>query len=131
MKFITLVAAGAALSAMLCGTAFAASMEARFGNTMLGTRPDGTVLKIFYNKDHTFSGELTPPGSTTPLVAKGTWRIEGKNLCLTPLAGPDGKPSRESCALLKGDKVGDKWQTEVRGPDGQPVVQTVEIVKGR
>ncbi|HEY4343078.1 MAG TPA: hypothetical protein VGN05_01920 [Parvibaculum sp.] len=112
--------------------AFAAHIEARFGNTMLGIRPDGTILKLYYNKDHTFSGLITPAGSPTSFEAKGTWKLKGEKLCVTPEgAGADGKPAKESCAVLKGDKVGDKWQTTVQGTDGKPVVQSVEIVKGR
>lgn len=125
--------AGAGVVAMalaVAAPASAASMAARFGNTMLGKRPDGTVLKLYYNKDHTFSGEITPGGSPQTFEAKGTWRLKGKDLCVTS-TGPDGKPGKEVCTPLKGDKVGDKWQTTVQGLDGQPVVQDVEIVKGR
>jgi hypothetical protein len=130
MKLFTFVAAAAVFTAALTGAAAAANMEARFGNTMLGMRPDGTVLKLYYNEDHTFSGEITPAGSPTSFVAKGTWRLKGDKLCVMPEDVPDGA-AKESCALLKGDKVGDKWETEVRGTDGKPVIQKVEIVKGR
>jgi hypothetical protein len=111
--------------------ALAASMTPRFGNTMLGTRPDGTVLKLYYNADHTFSGEIFPAGSPVTFEAKGTWRLEGKMLCVVPEGGPHGQKGAESCALLRGDHVGDKWQTTVKGVDGKPVVQSVEIVAGR
>ncbi|HMM13754.1 MAG TPA: hypothetical protein PKA57_03940 [Parvibaculum sp.] len=117
-------------AAALAMPAFAASMEPRFDNTMVGTRPDGTVLKLYYNRDHTFSGEITPAGSPTSFEAKGTWRLDGDKLCVTPET-PGGEPGPEACAVLKGDKVGDKWKTTVQGTDGKPVVQTVEIVKGR
>lgn len=122
---LALAAAGIALPAL------AANMEARFGNTMLGIRPDGTILKLYYNKDHSFSGLITPAGSPTSFEAKGTWKLKGDKLCVTPEGGPGGAKGKESCALLKGDKVGDKWQTTVQGTDGKPVVQSVEIVKGR
>lgn len=117
--------------AMTALPALAANMEARFGNTMVGVRPDGTVLRLYYNKDHSFSGLITPAGSPTSFEAKGTWTLKGEKLCVTPEGGPGGAPAKESCALLKGDKVGDKWQTTVQGTDGKPVVQSVEIVKGR
>lgn len=124
---VLLVAAAAMMAAV---PALAASMEPRFGNTMLGTRPDGTVLKLYYNKDHSFSGEITPAGSPTSFEAKGTWRLDGNKLCVkSEVAG--GGETHESCAVLKGDKVGDKWQVEVQGADGKPVMQSVEIVKGR
>jgi hypothetical protein len=115
-----------ATAAAVALPAFAASMEPRFGNTMLGIRPDGTILKLYYNKDHTFSGVITPAGSPTSFEAKGTWALKGEKLCVTPEGA-----GKESCALLKGDKVGDKWETTVQGTDGKPVVQSVEIVKGR
>lgn len=131
MKTFTLFASVAALAAAFAAPAFAASMEARFGNTMLGTRPDGTTIKMYYNKDHSFTGELHPGGSQTVYEAKGTWKLVGGKLCVTPAGGTAEHPAPESCAALKGSKVGDTWQTEVPGTDGKPVVQTVEIVKGR
>lgn len=115
----------AALSFGAALPALAASMEPRFGNTMLGVRPDGTVLKLYYDADHTFSGEIIPAGSPTTYEAKGTWTLKGEQLCVVPENGP------ESCAVLKGDHVGDKWETTVQGADGKPVVQKIEIVKGR
>lgn len=124
---------GVAVAALACAVALpaaAANMKARFGNTMLGTRPNGTVLKLYYNKDHSFSGEITVPGHEGVFVTKGTWRLNGKNLCVTP-EGPQGQKGAESCTLLKGDKVGDTWKTTVQGTDGKPVEQTVTIVKGR
>ena len=121
----------AAAACMAALPAFAASMEPRFGNTMLGTRPDGTVMKLYYNPDHTFSGEITPGGSPVSFEAKGTWKLDGDKLCVLSDLGPGGGKAPESCAMLKGDHVGDKWETTVQGVDGKPVVQKVEIVKGR
>jgi hypothetical protein len=131
--FARTACAGVLVAAAVGGAlpAFAANMEARFGNTMLGMRPDGTILKLYYNADHSFSGEITPAGSPTSFEAKGTWKLKGDKLCVTPEGGPGGAKGKESCALLKGDKVGDKWETTVQGTDGKPVVQSVEIVKGR
>lgn len=105
--------------------ALAASMEPRFGNTMVGTRPDGLLLKMYYNADKTFTGEITPPGAPMAIRINGTWWLKGDQLCILPDGG------KESCAELKGDHVGDKWETTVTGIDGEPVVQTVEITKGR
>jgi hypothetical protein len=105
--------------------ALAASMEPRFGNTMIGTRPDGMVMKMYYNEDHTFTGEITPMGAPMAIRVSGTWKLDGDKLCVLPQGGS------ESCAELKGDHVGDKWETTVRDVNGEPVVQQVEIVKGR
>ncbi|MES1991380.1 MAG: hypothetical protein V4441_10575 [Pseudomonadota bacterium] len=114
--------------------AFAANIEVRFGNTMLATRPSGTTMKLWYNKDHTFTGELQAAGAPMAMQTSGTWRVDGNKVCVTPdnPPGSESAPKRpESCAPLKGDKVGDKWQTTVKDIDGKPVMQTVEIVKGR
>ncbi|HEX7776800.1 MAG TPA: hypothetical protein VF449_09760 [Parvibaculum sp.] len=126
--FAVAVSLGAVFAA---APAFAASMEARFGNTMLATRPDGTTIKMYYNKDHSFTGEMAPGGSQAVYEAKGTWRLSGDKLCVTPAGGTAEHKAPEVCAPLKGSRVGDKWQSEVPTPDGKTVVQTVEIVKGR
>ncbi len=109
--------------------AFAASMEPRFGNTMRATRPDGTMLKLYYNRDNTFSGAIVQR-EAAPIEIEGTWRLDGARLCVTPKRS-GGAPGPESCAELKGGKVGDTWQSTVQGTDGKPVMQSVEIVKGR
>lgn len=121
----------AAAACVVALPAFAASMEPRFGNTMLGTRSDGTVMKLFYNADHTFSGEITPAGSSTSFEAKGTWKLEGDQLCVMSDLGPGGGTPPQSCATLRGDHVGDKWETTIKGAGGKSEVQKVEIVKGR
>lgn len=109
----------------------AGSMEPRFGNTMVATRPDGTVMKLYYDADKRFSGAIQPAGAPMAISINGTWRQDGDRLCVQPAAGPDGALPPESCAELKGDHVGDTWETTVKGMDGEPVVQTVKIVKGR
>jgi len=114
--------------------ALAGNIEARFGNTMLATRPSGTTMKLWYNADHTFTGELQAAGAPMALQTSGTWRVEGGKICVTPdnPPGSEGAPKpRESCAALKGDKVGDEWETMVKDIDGKSVTQTVKIVKGR
>jgi hypothetical protein len=130
MKTISFIATVAALAA-LASPAFAADMSARFGNTKLATRPAGTVIKMYYNADHSFTGEMKPGGSQTIYEAKGTWRLDGGKLCVTPAGGTAEHKAPEVCAPLKGSSVGDKWQSEVPGTGGKTVVQTVEIVKGR
>mgnify|MGYP003651402197 FL=1 len=109
----------------------AGSMEPRFGNTMIASRPDGTVMKLYYNADKSFTGNIQPAGAPMTISINGTWRQDGDKLCVQPAAGPGGAMPPESCAELKGDHVGDTWETTVKGLDGEPVVQTVTIVKGR
>lgn len=128
------VAAIIAVSASIALPALAGNVEARFGNTMLATRPSGTTMKLWYNKDHSFTGELQPAGAPMAFQMSGQWRVNGDKICVLPDNPPgttsDKKPA-ESCAPLKGDKAGDKWETTVKDIDGKSVVQTVEIVKGR
>ncbi|MDO8288961.1 MAG: hypothetical protein Q7T44_07060 [Parvibaculum sp.] len=130
VQVAAIIAAGAAVAL----PAFAGNIEARFGNTMLATRPSGTVMKLWYNKDHTFTGEFQPAGAPMTFQTSGTWRVDGDNICVQP-DNPPGTTNEtkapESCALLKGDKVGDKWETTIKDIDGTSVVQTVEIIKGR
>lgn len=91
-------------------------------------------MKLWYNEDHTFTGELQAAGAPMTMQTSGTWRVDGDKICVVPDSPPGSdtaKPNKESCAPLKGDKVGDTWQTNVKDIDGKQVVQTVKIVKGR
>ena len=124
----------AALATGIALPAFAGNIKARFGNTMLATRPSGTTMKLWYNKDHTFTGELLAAGAPMTMQTSGKWRVDGDKICVTPdnPPGSESAPKRpETCAPLKGDKVGDTWKTTVKDIDGKSVTQTVKIVKGR
>ncbi|MGV8996811.1 MAG: hypothetical protein ACOH12_07695 [Parvibaculaceae bacterium] len=124
----------AAVMSLVALPAFAGHIEARFGNTMLATRPSGTTMKLWYNKDHTYTGELQAAGAPMVMVTSGKWRVDGDKVCVAPdnPPGSEAAPKRpETCAPLKGDKVGDTWETQVKDIDGKSVTQTVAIVKGR
>jgi hypothetical protein len=127
---IQIFAAALSLAALAALPAIAASMAPRFGNTLVGTQTDGTVLRFYYNNDHTFTAKITPKGASRALDVEGTWRVDGENLCIRA-KGPDGAMSPERCTLLKGDHVGDTWQTKSTKPDGTVDVQTATIIEGR
>lgn len=121
----------AALAAGLsAGTALAGSMEARFGNTVLISGDQGET-KLFYNEDNSFTATVSPKDGAM-IESKGTWRIEGDQVCITPeRAFLIFEAGKERCVPLQGEKVGDSWQTTSKGPDGQDVTATISIVAGR
>ena len=131
MKAITrLAAAVVILAAVLVGPAFAVSMEARFGNTVVTTYPDSSTLKIFYNKDGTLSAKLTQGTKVTDTTGK--WRIDGANVCLTMQATVAiFEAAKERCVLLNGEKVGDKWQVTAKDASGKDITVNAAIVAGR
>ena len=131
MNAITRMAAAVALMmTMVLGVALAGNMEARYGNTVVSTYPDGTVVKFFYNKDGTLSVKGTMGGKTTE--ATGKWRPDGANICIT-LSANMGifEANKERCVPLNGDKVGDKWQVPTKDASGKDIKVDVTIVAGR
>lgn len=125
--FLATVVAGA----FFIGAAWAGSMEARFGNTVVAKAPDGTTTKVHYDKPDTFTATIEQPGKPAA-NAKGKWRVDGDKLCLTSdtAFGPFAA-NKEGCVLLRGDKVGDKWQTPAKDSAGKDIVLDVSIVAGR
>jgi hypothetical protein len=129
MRFLTGLAAASILSA-LSMSAFAGSMDARIGNTVVATNPDGSTVKFYYNADNTFTAKAEAGGKTL-LESKGTWRQDGDNLCLTSdtTFGPF-EAGKERCVPLMGEKVGDKWETPGKDAEGNDISIKVEIVAG-
>ena len=82
MKMLTRILATLVAGAFLIGAAWAGNMEARFGNTVVATGPDGTVTKFWYKKDGTFTAKAEQPGQAA-LNPKGKWRQDGDKLCIT------------------------------------------------
>jgi hypothetical protein len=131
MKIFTHLLAAALASLLFVGTAFAGSMDARFGNTVVATYPDGTTLKFYYNADKTFAAK-TEKGGAVLAETTGTWRVDGANVCLTVAKtfGPF-EGGKERCIPLMGDKVGDSWPSKVQDASGNVTDITVAIVAGR
>ncbi|MEQ1755023.1 MAG: hypothetical protein ABL973_12920 [Micropepsaceae bacterium] len=131
MKTFTRVFATAAAAIMLAGAAWAGNMEARYGNTVVATAPDGTVTKFHYDKAGTFTVTSTQPGKPAT-SSKGKWRVDGDKVCLTAEAtfGPF-EAGKERCVPLMGDKVGDTWKSKGMSADGKPVDVDVTIVAGQ
>lgn len=131
MKIFTRVAAAAVAFVVLLGSALAGNMQARFGNTVVATNPDGSMTKFYYNADKTFTAKAEAGGKVL-LETKGTWRQDGDKLCLTAetTLGPF-EGGKERCVPLMGDKVGDKWTSPGKDAKGNDITINVEIVAGR
>jgi YD repeat-containing protein len=131
MKALSKILISAAAAMLFAAAAWAGSMEARFGNTVVASAPDGTVTKFHYDKAGTFTATIAQPGK--PAVnAKGKWRQDGDKLCITSdtAFGPF-EANKESCVPLMGDKVGDKWKSKSKDAAGNVVDVDVTIVAGK
>lgn len=122
MKRILMGVAAAALSATL---AMAADdpMASRYGNTVVVKTPDGKEFgRLYYDADHKATRKMA-----NGQEIKGTWALEGNNLCFMQTE-PAPKPEEvKQCAPFSGPKnVGDSW--EVTTPQGK---LTATLVKGR
>jgi hypothetical protein len=112
---------GAAAVILLAGAAMAddSLLASRFGNTTIATSADGTVVKLYYSADHTFTGKF---GNQN---ASGTWALNGNTVCLTyttPL--PQGM-TNPVCVPITAHAVGDTWSV---GEGAQK--RTMSLVKG-
>ncbi len=120
-----------ALTMSVALPALAASMDARYGNTVHATRPDGTEINLFFNADQTFTGKASPASVPFSFSIAGTWRIDGDKLCILQTEGRGPNKGIEKCEPLEGDKIGDNWTVNVTDKDDKPVVQTMTITEGR
>lgn len=77
-------------------------MASRYGNTTVVTTANGTVMKIWYNTDHTWTGEMA--GAPTG----GTWKVDGSTLCVTYNNPPPGA-ANPTCSAAMERKIGDHW----------------------
>jgi opacity protein-like surface antigen len=115
-----------AASACLLSTAALADdsvLASRFGNTTIATDVSGAQSRLYYNADHTFTAKVGPQAMTI----KGTWKIDGGNVCLT-YEGATNLPANmpnPTCLPVSAHNVGDTWTTG----DGA-MKRTVTIVKG-
>jgi hypothetical protein len=104
---------------MAAGPALAADpMAAAYGNTVLITYGDGTVVKLYIDEGGSYTGD-SPAGQSA-----GTWAIKGGDTCFTQ-SSPEAVP--ESCSPTVSKNVGDTWTGTGQG--GAPV--TITIVAGR
>ena len=121
MKLILAAVAFAASAAM----AIAADdpMASRYGNTVVAKTADGKEAgRTYYDADGKYTRK-TPAGET-----KGTWKIDGANICLTQTEPAPPAGTAAACLPFPGaKKVGDSW--EVTLPDGSKVTATLQ--KGR
>lgn len=110
MRFVT----ATVLFAMLCGAPALAVddsvMTGRFGNTEIVHTGLGQA-HIYFNPDHTFTGAAS--ALIIHLSLKGTWKIDGDNLCLVYDSPPPGE-SNPSCAPVAAHAVGDSWDSKGR-----------------
>jgi hypothetical protein len=104
--------------ALCASAAFAdeSAMTARFGNTTVAKNKNGTESHIYFNADHTFTGKVIRPA----IAMKGTWKVDGDNVCMIYTPPPFGVTNPQ-CKKLDARQVGDTWT------DG---LWTVTIVAG-
>lgn len=131
LKTVLQTAGLAALAMGLALPAFAANMNARYGNTVLATRADGTKIKLYFEPDMTFTGKASPASMPFSFSIAGTWRVDGDKLCILQTEGRGPNKGVEKCEPLEGDKIGDTWTVNVTDKDDKPVVQTMTITQGR
>jgi hypothetical protein len=132
MSTITLsrLIATAVVATGFIGASWAGNIEARFGNTIVAKSSDGTVTKVWYNKDKTLTAKVEAPGK--PAVnSKGIWRVDADKVCITAETafGPF-EANKERCVPLNGDKVGDSWKLKSKDAAGKDIDMEVTIVSG-
>ena len=86
MKTFLAAAVGSLLLATAASAADDSLMASRFGNTTIAKTKGGTEAHLYYNADHTFTGKVTNPSMTL----KGTWTVDGNNVCMTYTPAPFG-----------------------------------------
>ncbi len=86
-------------------------MAGYYGNTAISTGGMAEV-HIQYNVDHTFV--MNVPAFS--LRFKGTWAVNGSNICFTYDVTPPGVTNPD-CGPVEAHKVGDTWTQ--KADDGQ------------
>ena len=101
----------ASLAVLSAATAFAADdvMAPYYGNTIIATGGMADTHSN-YNADHTFV--LNVPAFH--MSFKGTWKLDGANICRTFDSPPMGMPN-PLCTPMEPHKVGDSWTMTVDG----------------
>lgn len=94
------------------GAAFAADdsvMAPFYGNTVIATGGMADTHSN-YNADHTFVMNVP----SLHISFKGTWKIDGANMCRTFDSPPPGTPN-PLCMPVEAHKVGESWTVTVNG----------------
>ena len=110
----------ASLSVLFTTPALAAedAMAPYYGNTIIATGGRAET-HLHYNADHTFTMNAGVFRSF-----KGTWKMDGGNVCRTFDSPPPGAPN-PLCVPLEPHKVGDSW-TVTMGDQSR----TLKLVQG-
>ncbi len=77
-------------------------MSARYGNTIIA-KGDHEV-HMYFNADHTFTGKVVDVG----FDLKGTWALDGENLCLTYDPTPPTVVN-PVCQPFAPHRIGETW----------------------
>jgi hypothetical protein len=99
------------LVALTADAAFAAGdpMQPYYGNTVIATGGMADTHSN-YNADHSFV--MTAPAFH--MTFKGTWKLDGANMCRTFDTTPPGTPN-PLCVPMETHKVGDSWSVTMDG----------------
>ena len=118
MRSILLVASLVALSA---STAFAADdvMANYYGNTVVATGGMADTHS-YYNADHSFTTKAPAVG----MEFKGTWKLDGGNLCRTYDSPPPGI-TNPFCTPWASHNIGYTWTMSAGGQS-----RTITLMKG-
>jgi hypothetical protein len=114
MKTIFILAAAMAVPSL--ALAQENVMTSRFGNTTVAHTAAGHEVHMYYKPDHTFTGKVVDVG----FDLKGTWVINGSQLCLTYDPTPP-TITNPQCQPIVPHQVGDSWTSDGR---------TISIVQG-
>jgi hypothetical protein len=94
-------------------------MASRYGNTVVvKMQNNGPVIHMYYNADHTFTGNVI----SMNYKLKGTWKMEGANICLVYDPLPPGQKN-PTCNLFEQHAIGDTWTADGRTISLVPGVQ--------
>jgi len=98
------------LAALSASAAFAADdvMEPFYGNTVI-SKGGMAETHSYYNADHSF----TMKAPAYNMSWKGTWKVDGGQLCRTYDEAPPGV-SNPLCTPIEPHKVGDTWTVSGR-----------------
>ena len=111
--------------ALFALTAFAYAGDDQFAvyysNTLVFTTAKGVVIRVWANKDGTWTSTSTDPKNPK---GSGNWVSIGNWTCVTDSAMPKQQPS---CTATVVRKVGDKWTTT----EADKSVTQATIVAGR